>query len=89
MPIAGRRLILWPHSSPLVTRLTGRWPGRAVHRGEVLLLNSDAKKLIDASTGLAVAEHEAFELLAEPVDVIKAGNLLRRVRSGRHWGYPG
>lgn len=53
------------------------------------MLNSDAKKLIDASTGLAVAEHEAFELLAEPVDVIKAGNLLRRVRSGRHWGYPG
>jgi hypothetical protein len=75
------RVITWPDQSAALTRLLSPLmsaAARGAHR-DVLMLNPTTRAVLDADPRVTWLEHDVFTPLPEPVDVIKVGNLLRRV----------
>lgn len=79
--VAGRRVVAWPQMSPLMARALGPILAVAARRQpiELLMLNPDIRAIIAADSRVEWAEHDVFLPWRERVEVIKVGNLLRRV----------
>lgn len=80
--VAGNgRIVLWPQQSSALTRVLGPALRAAADRPhhEVQLLNPNLRAVLAGDPRVSWAEHDVFEPLPQPVDVIKVGNLLRRV----------
>jgi hypothetical protein len=81
--VAGRRTVAWPTLSRSVAAWHARGAARARSvgtRGEVLLLNPQARRLLAEDDRVEMAVHDVFAPWPEPrPDVIKVANLLRRL----------
>lgn len=79
--VSNGRIIAWPEQSSTIGRLLRPLASAAARRAhrEVVMLNPTTRALIDADPRVTWMEHDVFTPLPEPVDVIKVGNLLRRV----------
>lgn len=83
--VAGRRLLTWPGSSPVVTTLTRPLLALARRRRaawrSVLLLCPSARSLIGSDPRVTSAVHDVFTAWSGPPrpDVIKVANVLRRL----------
>lgn len=79
--VAGRRVVAWPQMAPWMAKALAPVLAAAARRprSEILMLNPDARAILDRDPRVTWAEHDVFVPLAEPADVIKVGNLLRPV----------
>jgi SAM-dependent methyltransferase len=80
--VSGRRFVVWPHLSQAAHLLVSRTLRKSagMERRPCLLLNPRARSLVARDARVGYAEHDVFtDWQGAPVDVIKTGNLLRRL----------
>ena len=80
--VSGRRFMGWPELSGVVRSAFGRTIRTAstLERRPCLLLNPDARRLMESDPRVRADEYDVFTPWpGPPVDVVKTGNLLRRL----------
>lgn len=79
--VSNGRVVTWPGQSTALARLLGPLMSAAARRPhrDVVMLNPNTRAVLDSDPRVTWLEHDVFTPLPEPVDVIKVGNLLRRV----------